>query len=84
MIKLTKGVYTMEAPNESGIYESKTPDSAPFEQSPEKEAELVELGAAVYVEQPKKAEKAEEKSEKPEASATAGKRKKSKEDACEP
>ncbi len=78
MIKLTKGVYTMEAPNESGIYESKTPDSAPFEQSPEKEAELVELGAAVYVEQPK------EKSEKPEASATAGKRKKPKEDACEP
>lgn len=78
MIKIIKGIYTTEAPDESGIYQQKTPDSDPFEQSPAKEAELVELGAAVYVEQP------EEKSEKPAASATAGKRKKNtKEDACE-
>ena len=80
MIKIIKGVYTTEAPDESGIYLTKTPDSEPFEQSPAKEAELVADGVAEYVEQPK-----EEKSEKPAASATAGKRKKEpKEDACEP
>jgi hypothetical protein len=78
MIKIIKGVYTTEAPNEAGIYESKTPASDPFEQSPAKEAELVELGAAEYVEKP------EEKSEKPAAGATAAKRKKDKETACEP
>ena len=79
MIKIIKGIYTTEAPDESGIYQQKTPDSEPFEQSAAKEAELVAEGVAEYVVKP------EEKSEKPAASATAGKRKKEpKEDACEP
>ena len=79
MIKIIKGIYTTEAPDESGINQQKTPDSEPFEQSPDKEAELVAEGVAEYVENP------EEKSEKPAEGATAGnKRKKaSKEDACE-
>lgn len=77
MIKIIKGIYTTEAKNEAGIYETKTPASAPFVQSPAKEAELVELGVAEYVEQPEK------KSEKPAESAAAGKKKKTKEDASE-
>lgn len=54
MIKIIKGIYTTEAKNEAGIYETKTPASDPFVQSPAKEAELVELGVAEYVEQPER------------------------------
>lgn len=69
MIRIIKGTYTAEAPDERGVYQTMAPGSAPFEQSPEKEAELVEKGAAVYVE-------AERKSGRTAAGAAAGSRRK--------
>ena len=50
MIKMIKGTYGYELPD--GTAEAKTPKSPPFSIDPAREAELVELGVAVKVEDP--------------------------------
>ncbi len=55
MIKMTKGIY---ATKENGAVVDKTPNSKPFSLSKAKEAELVEKGCAVYIEEPEKADSA--------------------------
>lgn len=64
MIKIIKGIYALE---ENGIVVDKTPESKPFSLSKAAEAELVDKGCAVIVEEPQKAD-----------SATAGKGRKKK------
>lgn len=52
MIKIIKGTYGLEI---NGTVEARTPGSAPFALSEEREAELVALGVAEKVEAPENA-----------------------------